>query len=68
MTEAEQMHEVYVLCHRLRREAWSPALRAAAASVLDRGADAVVALAEAAKGTEYEIEVLATAWEAWNRR
>jgi len=30
MTEQEQMHDVYVLCHRLRREARSPALRAAA--------------------------------------
>lgn len=68
MTESEQMHDVYVLCHDLRRSARSPELRAAAQDVLDRGIDALVEFVEAAKGTEHETTVLAATWEAWNRR
>ncbi|MAN77460.1 MAG: hypothetical protein CML24_09785 [Rhizobiales bacterium] len=68
MTEQEQMHDVYLLCHRLRREARSPELRAAAQAVLDRGVAAVGELLEAAKGTDYEARVMSIAWEAWNRR
>lgn len=68
MTEEQQLHDVYVLCHDLRRSASSPALRAAAQAVLDRGVEAVGELLEAARGTEYEATVMGTAWEAWNRR
>lgn len=68
MTDEQQLHDLYVLCHRLQREAGSAALRAAAEAVLEHGVDAVFNLIEAAKGTEHEGVVREITWNAWNRR
>lgn len=68
MTENEQLRDVLALCERLRREAGTSRLRAAAEEVLRVGADAVPELLEAAKGTAHERVVTKATWAAWNRR
>lgn len=68
MTEQEQLRDVIALCERLRREAGTERLRAAAEKVLTKGAKAVPELLEAAKGTAHERVVTRAAWSAWNRR
>lgn len=68
MTEQEQLRDVIALCERLRQEAGTERLRAAAERVLRNGADAVPELLEAAKGTAHERVVTKAAWAAWNRR